>query len=88
MPHPPLHPNCGCKLMEIIDVARAGGRQGELEGERDLESVAPSPQESGTEEQPEVFVDRYVGLSWRSGYIASGPIYGKFCGKGLDQQQT
>ena len=81
MPHPPLHPNCGCKLMEIIDVAQATGRQGELEGEQNLGPEAQQPKESDTDEQPEVVMDSIVGLSWRSGYITSGPIYGKFCGK-------
>lgn len=82
MPHPPLHPNRGCKLMEIIDVAQATGRQGELEGEQDLEVVDQQPpKESRTDEQPEVVMDSIVGLSWRKGHIFSGPIYGKFCGK-------
>ena len=82
MPHPPLHPNCGCKLMEIIDVARVAGRRGETEGEQDLEAADGQPgEEDGEEKQPEVFVDGIVGLSWRDGHITSGPIYGKFCGK-------
>ena len=82
MPQPPLHPSCGCKLMEIIDVARVAGRPGGLdEAEGPAAVDGQPPQENGTDEQPEIFVDKYVGLSWRDGYITSGPIYGKFCGK-------
>lgn len=82
MPHPPLHPNCGCKLMEIIDVARATGQPGELDQEQDLGPAAQQPKEGGTDEQPEVVMDSIVGLSWRSGCITYGPIHGRFCGKG------
>ena len=89
MPHPPLHPNCGCKLMEIIDVARAGGRQGELEGERDLEAADGQPgEEDGEEDDPGirpymrglVVRDSFFGGLWRKNAILKGPIYRKYGG--------
>ncbi|MCF8043067.1 MAG: hypothetical protein K9K65_08255 [Desulfarculaceae bacterium] len=52
-----------------------------MDQEQDLGPAAQQPKEGGTNDQPEVFIDKYVGLSWRSGSITSGPIYGKFCGK-------
>ena len=86
MPHPPLHPNCGCKLEEIIDVARAvsqaedwGETDGAAGGEAKLREGDRA--ESRPEDNPELFKDPYVGLTWRKGHISNGPVYGNFCGE-------
>ncbi|MCF8034317.1 MAG: hypothetical protein K9K66_10060 [Desulfarculaceae bacterium] len=86
MPEPPLHPNCGCKLQEIIDVARAASQpedwdkdDGSAGGEALPQEEEPA--ETGQREDPELFKDRYVGLTWRRGRILNGPVHGNFCGE-------
>lgn len=82
MPEPPLHPNCGCKLQEIIDLKGALEKQG---GE--LPDTQPQPGEAQQEtnfspgEGEEIFQDRFLHLRWRKNCIFNGPIYGNFCGE-------
>ncbi|MFH2128196.1 MAG: hypothetical protein ABIK12_16895, partial [Pseudomonadota bacterium] len=82
MPHPPLHPNCGCKLMEIIDISNALPDQA---------ATLPADKEPRGDEQEgkapektdgcELFKDRLLKLHWRKEHILNGPVYGNFCGE-------
>ena len=82
MPHPPLHPNCGCKLQEIIDVQNVLEKQSKepvdpqqppAEGQRENQQA--------TSANTEIFQDRFFHLHWRRNHILNGPIYGNFCGE-------
>ena len=88
MPEPPLHPNCGCKLQEIIDVCPGGQpTRGLGQGRWKLwrPTVLPQeeePAETGQRENPELFKDRYVGLTLaQGGAFLNGPVHGNFCGE-------
>ncbi len=87
MPHPPLHPNCGCKLQEIIDVARAasqaegwdetgGGAGGAVRPEEEAEDPGIRPYMKGR-----VFRDPFFGGIWRKGGVSKGPIYRMYGGQ-------
>ncbi|MBU2469256.1 MAG: hypothetical protein KKC78_11490 [Proteobacteria bacterium] len=82
MPHPPLHPNCGCKLMEIIDVSNALTDQATTlpadQEPRGDHRVGAGPQEV---DGKALFKDRLLKLHWRKEDILSGPVYGNFCGE-------
>ncbi|MCB2228798.1 MAG: hypothetical protein KQH53_19135 [Desulfarculaceae bacterium] len=87
MPEPPLHPNCGCKLQPIVDVARAAsrpedwGQEDETTGDSEVSLREEERAEGGQGENPELFKDHYVGLTWRRGRISNGPVHGNFCGE-------
>ena len=88
MPEPPLHPNCGCKLQEIIDVARAAGQPEDWELDDGASGGQAAPPEVEAEDpgirpymKGRVFRDPLFGGIWRKDGVSKGPIYRKYGGQ-------